>query len=412
MTENKKTMQSVIWFRVRPPFGSSSGSTVAAISLAEAMSTDWSLHLVTLRSRDRSEEPTLEIEPFSSVTSVTPSHLRSLPERCLLPVWYLVLHLLCIRSISDSVQSCRALERALKKRAHETGASLVIVEYLYGLRAASKVHGTRSVVRIYDVDWVNLKDEAKRAPVWKKWYLNAASLTVLRLAKKRLPRADLVLFISDEDTRDFIDLGVNGPVVPLTLPTARFTKTSHSTSGHKLVFVGSLDWWPNIEGMTWFLNEVFPLVRNQISDCEIDVIGKGHGLDDRMREPGLNLCGFVEDLHEFLSRADVGISPIHHGTGVKVKVLDMLAVGLPIVSTRNGARGTSALHGGARIADGAEEFAREIIELLLSSDKRKELSRQGKSAARFHSKALVSEQIHNVLTDLEFDNGPSTRGPT
>lgn len=115
----------------------------------------------------------------------------------------------------------------------------------------------------------------------------------------------------------------------------------------------------NIGGMNWFINEVLPLIPN----CKIDVVGK---ICDKIQDhPQLTKHGMIEDIISFYTSAKMTICPMLSGTGVKIKVLESLSYGLPVVTNRRGVDGLiNKMNNGCLVAEDAIQFAKYIRKLL------------------------------------------------
>ena len=110
----------------------------------------------------------------------------------------------------------------------------------------------------------------------------------------------------------------------------------------RLVFLGNFaPASPNVDGLRWMLDEIWPIVRKAVPDCELQFIGRiGGELEARVRAtPGAVAAGFVENLPAAMAQASVSIAPIRFGTGTRVKIIESFALGCPVVSTTLGAEG-------------------------------------------------------------------------
>lgn len=141
-----------------------------------------------------------------------------------------------------------------------------------------------------------------------------------------------------------------------------------NTTEKALSFIGTLSWEPNIDGLVWFLDHVWPQVLAKHSDCKLYVLGKSP--DQRILaaakgNPQVVFTGFVNDLDEYLRKTRVYLAPLRFGSGMKVKVLEGLYRGVPSVSTSVGAEGLEVRSGEEiLIADEAPLFAQHCIALL------------------------------------------------
>jgi glycosyltransferase involved in cell wall biosynthesis len=143
-------------------------------------------------------------------------------------------------------------------------------------------------------------------------------------------------------------------------------------SRKEILFCGSMDYYPNEEGMLWFYNNVFPLVRNEIPGVALTLVGTTQikeNYKSLMNDLSVNFEGRVEDVKPYYYRASVCIAPLLSGSGTRLKILEAMSFGNPVVSTRIGAEGIDAINGKELlIADDAQEFAQAIIDLLKNNE--------------------------------------------
>lgn len=198
------------------------------------------------------------------------------------------------------------------------------------------------------------------------------SRRVRRCERDVARRAGLVL-AAPNDARELIASGVPagkirdtyhlGDDTQLELPEIRFEDTRK-----KLMYVGFLGWEPNVQGLLWFIKQVWPLLIARHPDLEFDIVGKNP--DARLKaatadHPGINLAGYVADLQSVYRDSRVSVAPLLFGSGMKVKVLDSMARGTPTVTTSVGAEGIDA-HNGVQlmVADEPRAMAGRIEHLL------------------------------------------------
>lgn len=134
-----------------------------------------------------------------------------------------------------------------------------------------------------------------------------------------------------------------------------------------LVFVGSMDWMPNVDGMLWFVREVLPIIRRK-RDCRVTIAGRLPPPEiQRLAEAdqGIEVTGTVPDIRPYLWGAAASIVPLRIGGGTRLKIYESMGAKTPVVSTTVGAEGLE-VHPpeDIRIADSAEDFAKECLDLL------------------------------------------------
>jgi polysaccharide biosynthesis protein PslH len=145
-----------------------------------------------------------------------------------------------------------------------------------------------------------------------------------------------------------------------------------------LVFVGSMDWAPNIEGAEWFVRDVLPLIRERKPDCSVSFAGRKPAralLDLAARDPRLVVTGTVRDIRPHLWGATVSIVPLLTGGGTRLKIFEAMAARIPVVSTTIGAEGLPVEHGAhLSLADDPRSFAARCLELMELPDARSRLT--------------------------------------
>lgn len=188
-------------------------------------------------------------------------------------------------------------------------------------------------------------------------------------------RASLV-FAAPNDAEELISSGVArdkicdtyhlGDDAHLELPELNFAQTEK-----KLMYVGFLGWEPNVQGLLWFIDRVWPLLIKEHPELEFEIVGKNP--DERLceavsRHCGIRLAGFVADLDSVYSESRVSVAPLLFGSGMKVKVLDAMARGIPTVTTRVGAEGIDIVNGEHLLVADDETLMATHVSTLLKDD--------------------------------------------
>jgi glycosyltransferase involved in cell wall biosynthesis len=127
---------------------------------------------------------------------------------------------------------------------------------------------------------------------------------------------------------------------------------------------------PNYEAMVWFLGEVYPHVQAQVPEVKLTITGAPA---QRRLPPAKNVnqTGFVDDVRPLIARAWGSLVPIHSGGGTRLKILEAMALGTPVVATSKGAEGLDVQAGQhLLIGDTPESFAREVVRLLMEPELR------------------------------------------
>jgi glycosyltransferase involved in cell wall biosynthesis len=153
-----------------------------------------------------------------------------------------------------------------------------------------------------------------------------------------------------------------------------------------LVFIGSMDWLPNIDGVRYFVREVLPLIRRRRPGCTFGIAGRTPvpwvaALP--RQDPHIFVTGTVPDVRPYLWGSTISIVPLRIGGGTRLKIYESMAAGVPVVSTTIGAEGLSVNPpGDMRIADSPEAFAQQCLDLLDNADERSRLSAAAREMVR------------------------------
>jgi len=234
----------------------------------------------------------------------------------------------------------------------------------------------------------------------RRWHAAAYSLAQwLKLARyeARVMRAcDAVLAVADEDRATLLGRAPDTRigVVPNGVDTDYFSRAALvreragplSFAGPTLVFSGTLDFRPNVDALIWFAHEVLPRLRARRPELQLLVVGKrpAPALRQLARAGLLTLTGEVPDARPYIAGATVYIVPMRIGGGVRLKLLEALALEAPVVSTRMGAEGVAGLCGGEHslLADDPADFAAAVLRLIDDPALGRQLGANGRALVR------------------------------
>jgi polysaccharide biosynthesis protein PslH len=139
-------------------------------------------------------------------------------------------------------------------------------------------------------------------------------------------------------------------------------------ASHKIVFTGAMDYFPNIDAVSYFAQEVFVHIKREVPDAEFAIVGSRPtaAVQELASIPGVVVTGTVPDVRPFLASAHVAVAPFRVAQGIQNKILEALAAGLPVVATRVAAGGVVPMaHAPLTMVDTAEEFIKAVCERLM-----------------------------------------------
>ncbi len=172
------------------------------------------------------------------------------------------------------------------------------------------------------------------------------------------------------ELRRLNDNKIDGFVIPngVKINAAFLEKKQHSQKNNKILFCGSMDYFPNQEGLTWFCKEVFPLIINENPDIQLMVVGKGDPGEELLvllKHPSIIFYGMVDRVDDYYRKAAVAVVPLLSGSGTRLKLLEAMGSNTATVSTTAGAEGIHYTNKkNILIADDKVSFARAVVELI------------------------------------------------
>ena len=237
--------------------------------------------------------------------------------------------------------------------------TLYLAPYLPIIRARTKA---MVVLRSHNVEFLIWERIARQArfPL-KKWYLTYLTRKLREYENAHLNQFDFMLPISSQDERQFRQMGWKGPgfVLPVVVNVAEYLpdqRAFHQPASFS--FIGSLDWMPNAEGLLWFLQRVWRPYKQQLGTATFHIAGRNapdwlQNLD----EERVVFCGEVPSASDFMNQHPVLLVPLLAGSGMRVKIIEGMALGRVVITTTLGLEGIPAVDGEqVLVADTPEEF--------------------------------------------------------
>lgn len=300
-----------------------------------------------------------------------------------------------------------ALIEILKVELQHNNYDIVIFESLFAAAYASLLRPyskAKFIYRAHNIEHQIWKDLAVNSKfILKKWYLHQLAYS-LKWAERSIwsedqGGLDLILTISDTD------LSI---IEGQTLTACRYLPASivqpdikSDLAPQKIGFLGAFNWIPNVEAVDWFLKTIFPALRQHFPQLEFHIAGKGAENQKHWQQPGVVLHGFVPDAKVFIAENGIFVGCLQSGSGVKMKIIEAMSVGAPIVFS-------------AKSADGLPAFPQDLIhteaasflnELRLLLENKEILQQRAQFATSYFEQhfeaAQVQKQLLQILEELQ-----------
>ena len=268
--------------------------------------------------------------------------------------------------------SSSRLRHRIREATQMISFDAVIVHCAFAAQYALEVPAKFRLMDFGDLDSGKWLDYSKwhSFPLSWAYYLEGHKLR--RYEKQIATSFDYCTLTTQGELEEFKKLEIDRPhnVIPNGVDGSYFYPNGGPAQGKPVVvFLGRMDYYPNIDGVLHFAENVFPSIRAAIPDVEFRIIGSNPTpAVQRLREvPGVVVTGHVPDVRPFLKDALVSVAPLRMARGTQNKILESMALGIPVVATPQAAKGIQATPGKhILVAADPERFAGQVVEVLLN----------------------------------------------
>ncbi len=294
-----------------------------------------------------------------------------------------------------------AFVQKIKSLVSMNNYDLVILESLFSSSYLSLMRSLVDcpvIMRSHNVEfkiWQRLAEE--EVSFLKKKYLNHLCKRLKRYEEDTMMKLDGVMYISELDQAYFDDLNIPSTVIPFV----REINNSNLEIKPKSFFhLGSMDWKPNKNGIQWLIEHVWPLVLKEIPDARLNLAGKDMPLEYfQMEDRGIYVEDYIANGDEYMRNNGIMLVPLFSGGGIRIKIIDGLCNGIPIISTSIGVEGIPCNPDQEiAIADSSEAFAKKMIGLLSNPSSLSALREAGLILAENHfSKSSIVPKLESFF---------------
>lgn len=270
----------------------------------------------------------------------------------------------------------------------------LVVEYAQLAPLSRGVASRRFVYASHNVESELIRSYAKTRGAIGRIALEAEAASVRNIERRLLRRADVVSVVSDADRHRLASTSAQVLVCPNGCNPGEVLAPSPEPTA---VFVAQLGWAPNVDAATWLAGEIWPRVRQAVPGAGLLFVGRNPSPRvEALAGDGIEVTGTVPDVLPYLRRARVALAPLRAAGGSRLKILEALGVGRPVVATTLGAEGLEDLVGsGVIVADRPDQLADAVVTLLEDPARGAEVGRLGHAAvtARYSWDSTVAPLV-------------------
>ena len=389
-------MLKILFLTHRFPFPPDRGDRIRSNAIIRHLAERHRVSLASVVDRTPEESHLRAAESLcASVDVGASSRLRRLAAPCYLPTAVpLTLPLLFSRD----------LQARITRRLRTETFDLI---FIYSSSMAPYVLGKTTVpavVDFIDVDSEKWLDYARttRFPMKAIYWREGVCL---RRYERRIVQASAHAFVASEREAGILrSIAPGVPVTAILNGVIAAPRPGAPRESRKLVFTGVMDYWPNVDAVTYLARDIWPAIRTAVPDAELVIVGQSPSRHVRRLAaiPGVTVTGWVADVGAYLADAAAFVAPLRLARGIQNKILEAMAVGVPVVTSPAGLAGFDAMPGrDLLVADTPTLFAAHTVSLLLDADLRDRLSRSAQDFVRQHHRwDHKLHQMERIVRDV------------
>lgn len=236
-----------------------------------------------------------------------------------------------------------------------------------------KIYKGKIIYRSHNIEHLIWKENAlfTKSKI-RKYYFNILAKRLRHFEEKIMNTYDILMPISKVDALHYSSFNNSKPCI--TIPFGVKPEMYDQMISNKdiiknrfsLLFLGSLDWIPNQDGLLWFIKHCYPKIKTEIPQIKFHVAGRNapEWLKNKFKINGIQFWDNVDNAYEFILQDGIFIVPLFSGSGMRVKIIEAMALGKAIVSTSKGVEGIDYSDNEIFVSDTSDDFADKIIQII------------------------------------------------
>jgi sugar transferase (PEP-CTERM/EpsH1 system associated) len=316
----------------------------------------------------------------------------------------------------------REMTSALTSLLDENQFDIVQIESVHLINYLPPLRAVRSQPLIV-CDWHNIESELmqqyaqREQNIFRRAYARRTARLLRVYENRALQEFDAHICVSERDCEQLSQLnpGAKVQVIENGVDTNYYSYSAGNLSRHRILFVGSMDYHANIDGAVHFARDVWPQVHARHPQLVFTIVGKDPGPEVRKLETieGIEVTGTVDDVRPFYGEAVASVVPLRVGGGSRLKILEAMAAGVPVISTRLGGEGLEVQNGeNVLIADNISELVTAIVNVLENDSQRQHLINAGRALVTEHYDwSKLGHALFNFYKDLKREASPAYADP-
>lgn len=392
---------NILFVSTKNPFPIVDGHGLRTYNLIKQASSKYNIHLLSFLQSEEESKGVAHMKKFCEQVHTVQIPIRKSRMRFFLTG---------IRSIFSRlpfvVQKYHSREMidCIKKIINERHIDILHLDLLPLAQYAKYAERIPSVLVDHNVESELMRRRLKTEKLLRKVLFWGEWIKLRSFEMQSLGRVDLTVAVSEIDKsklkRLFPEARIK--VVENGVDTDYYRDEKKEIEENSLVFVGGLNWFPNHDAMVFFYSSILPLIKREIPDIRLRVVGKFEPKDLAYKDEAIDYLGFVKDERDIIAKSSVFVVPLRVGGGTRLKILNALSMEKAVVSTAVGCEGLDVTHErDIIVASDEHNFAESVIDLLKNGNKRKNLGINGRRlVVEQYDWRVLSEKMHRIYQDI------------
>lgn len=392
----------ILFLSQRIPFPPNKGDKLRSFNEIKFLSRKHHIDLVCLTDNQHEIKYTQDLKDFCHSVDVVPLS----PKRSKIQAG---IGLLTGKPLTLAYFYSNQLQMIIDRKLKENSYDVIFVFCSSMAQYVEQVSDIPKVIDFVDVD----------SEKWSQYaaYAKFPMKLLYRLESRRLRKYEAQIasffqhsfFVSEKETEDFkrlvCDCETTMPILN-GVDLEMFSPTNEPYDPHSLVFTGAMDYFANVEAVLYFVREILPLIQKKMPNVRFTVVGSNPSQEIcelPKNHTNVSVTGFVDAVQPYVLQSAVLVAPMRIARGVQNKILEGMAMGVPVVTSSLGFEGITATPGrDLYVEDDPQRFAARVIELMQDPELRKKASCHARKAVELHyGWGANLEKLEQILCDIK-----------
>jgi len=370
-------MMNILMLAHRVPYPPTKGEKLRTFNILRYLSHKHHVHLVALADDRADLAYDFALRQYCETTTLVPISVRWRKAASLTHYFSdLPLTVPCFHS--------SAMEQEVRRVAESVPLDLVFIDCSSMAQYAPYAGAAPKVIDFIDIDSAKWALLAERSPFPLSRVYRREHRTLQNYERDLGDWVKHAFVVSEPEAEIYRSFAPGRPITAIQngVDIDYFQPSREDYNDHRIVFAGAMDYAPNVDAVMYFWKEVLPLIWQEVPDATFCVAGRSPArcVAALAKEPNVIVTGTVTDIRSYITEAALSVAPLRIARGIQNKVLEAMALGVPVVATNEAWEGIDAVSGEHLfVADRPETFARNAITLMRDPDLRERFSLSGRA---------------------------------